>query len=137
ENAASRPTLARLMQMVRQAEAAGQILEAGEFGGGSYVVTDPIDKFTTLRDYLEANPPAPGKLKSAAAPVSAPPQPQPAPDAAETPTKPSFRWPMPPQPAAVRFTPVPAAEPSDASSPIFETWPGTGAAPAPTPPPPA
>src|SRR5581483_4055960 len=70
---ASHPTLGRLWQMVKQAEEAGQVIEAGEFAETYYVVTDPIDKFTTLRDYLEANPPTVKKKPSPPAAPAAPP----------------------------------------------------------------
>src|SRR5690242_3874173 len=63
DDVTSRPSLTRLMRMVKQAEAAGQVIEVGELGATSYVVTDPIDRFTSLVDYLEANPPTTPKAR--------------------------------------------------------------------------
>lgn len=128
----SRPAIGRLMQMVKQAEAAGQVIEAGEFGGTYYVVTDPIDRFTTLRDYLEANPPTKSKAGPATPrPATAPPVSPPL----ARPSQPPVRRTPPPVP----FEPAP--DPEAPAPSIFETWPAAGPPPAkvpgvPGPPPP-
>src|SRR5262245_51955358 len=115
DNVASRPSLGRLLRMVKQAEEAGQVLEVGEFGAICYVVTDPIARFTTLLEYLEANPPGIPQGHSAdmhfGMPAAAPPS-----------------WPMPvapletgelppPIPQAPIPTPVPEARPKPATNP--------------------
>jgi hypothetical protein len=106
----SNASLGRLMQMIKQAEAAGQIIEAGEFGRTGYVITEPIKKFTNLRDYLEANPPAALKAKPPAGKrASSPPVPQ------STPARPA-----PPDPGATGPEP---------RRPTLDTWPAAGSPP--------
>jgi hypothetical protein len=102
----SRPSLTRLMRMVKQAEAAGQVIEVGELGATSYVVTDPIDRFTSLVDYLEANPPTTPKARPA--------------DPAFAPGAPAIG--LQAQPPA-RSVPPPAVEVPKPAGTIFETWP--------------
>ena len=88
------PALGRLMQDVKLAEGAGRVIEVGEFGGGHYVVTDPIEGFTSLLDYLGVNPS-----------VAAPPPPPP-----------------PPSEAVPRLR-VPPAPPSEARpAPFVRAW---------------
>jgi hypothetical protein len=129
EDIASHPALSRLMQMVRQAEAAGQVIEVGEFGGTYYVVTDPFERFTSLRDYLEANPPVAATSKAAdPAPASS----EPSRLRTPTPTPPKFpQADIRPLPSATPAAPAESetvvfgrqGEGRSTASPIFETWP--------------
>src|SRR5689334_13777792 len=112
------------MRMVRQAEAAGQIIEAGEFGKTCFVVTDPIERFTSLLEYLEANPPTTPKMR----PASAVEAPKPAATIFET-------WPAPP-PGSARTasgTHLPAADRPSVALPLEATSPAPRAPEPPTP----
>lgn len=84
ERETSRPVMFHMLQDERldptgqslgaRARRIGSVLEVGEFGGTTFIVTEPIEPFTNLRDWIERQVPSPS---AAIAPVPLAPVPAP------------------------------------------------------------
>lgn len=83
ERETSRPVMFHMLQDEKsdpageplgvRARRIGSVIEVGEFGGTTFIVTEPIDPFTNLRDWIERQVPAPAiGIAPAPAPALAP-----------------------------------------------------------------